>query len=290
MKYFHLCVILLFAITGASAQKMDANQIRQKMAEIRRNTNWDNAQEAKKANEKIRELSKQLMLSGKNNNPSNDQQVQEQMEEGAEYKSKLFKQMWEIAKKGENADVLLAEPLREEIIEDFKDDESPKIKNADYFNEMTMLCIDMSLKTVQRTIDQMSQYKSIKTLVITGGQFGAPVNLDDLLYRARNYPLEELYIINFKNFVTAIPQNVGNFKRLNLLSLVNNDIKKLPVDIENLNLLKKLYADINPITTALPVVGKLKHLEILGISKTKISKAETDKLKQLLPNCKIETQ
>lgn len=58
----------------------------------------------------------------------------------------------------------------------------------------------MSLKTVQRTIDQMDKYKSIKTLIITGGQFGSAVNLDDLLNKAKNYPLEELYIINFKIF------------------------------------------------------------------------------------------
>ncbi len=290
MKYFLLCGLFLFTAALAYPQKMDANQIRQKMAEIRRSTNWDNAAEAKKANEQIRELSKQLMMSGKKNSNSNNEQAKEQLEKGVEFRSKLFKQMWETAKKGEHADILLAEPVRKEIIEEFKNDESPKVESSGYYDDMTMLCIDMSLKTVQRTIDQMDKYKSIKTLVITGGQFGMPVNLDDLLYRARNYPLEQLYIINFKNFVTEVPKRTGSFKKLILLSLVNNNIKKLPADIGNLNLLKTLYVDINPITTALPAAGKLIHLENLGIAKTNIPKEEVERIKQLLPNCKITTQ
>jgi hypothetical protein len=191
---------------------------------------------------------------------------------------------------GKDADILLAEPLREEIIEEYKDDESPIIKSQDYLDEMTMLVIDMSLKTVQRTIDQMEKFKSIKTLIITGGKFGTAVDLQNLLNKAKNYPLEELYIINFKIFVNSIPKQIKQFKNLKLLSILNNNVNSLPAEVENLKSLKTLYVDINPLTTLLPTVGKLNQLENLGIGQTNIAQSEIDKIKQLLPNCKILLQ
>lgn len=291
MKYFLLIWALLFAVSAYS-QNMDASQIKKRMAEIRKTTNWDDPTAAKKANEEIKELSKKLMLSGKNQNPTNesDSLKLEQEKENVDYKMKLWGQIQESAKLGENADILLGKPIREEIIEEFKNDESPKIKNQDYLDEMTLLVIDMSLKTVQRTIDQMDKYKSIKTLVITGGQFGSAVNLDDLLKRAKNYPLEELYIINFNIFVNSLPKQIKQFKDLKLLSVLNNNVKSLPSEVGSLASLKTLYVDINPISTLLPTIGKLKQLEKLGVGKTDISKSEIVQIKQLLPNCEVLLQ
>ncbi len=287
-KIFLLCFILLGSL---AAQQLSPSQIRQKMAKIRQSTNWDNAEAAKKANEEIRKLARQLMLSGKNQNTQKDQQIDKSEEEkNVDYKLGLWKQMMEAASKGEDADILLGKPVREEIIEEYKDDESPNIKSQDYLDEMTLLVIDMSLNTVQRTIDQMDKFKSIKTLVITGGKFGAPVNLDDLLTRAKNYPLQELYIINFKNFVTEIPKQVGKFKNLTLLSIINNQLKMLPSEVGTFIKLNTLYVDINPITTLLPTISKLKQLDTLGIGKTSIAQSEIDQIKQQLPNCKILLQ
>ncbi len=291
MKYFLLIWALLFAVSAYS-QNMDASQIKKRMAEIRKTTNWDDPTAAKKANEEIKELSKKLMLSGKNQNPTNesDSLKLEQEKENVDYKMRLWGQMQESAKLGENADILLGKPIREEIIEEFKNDESPIIKNQEYLDEMTLLVIDMSLKTVQRTIDQMDKYKSIKTLVITGGKFGTAVNLDDLFKRAKNYPLEELYIINFKIFVNSIPKQIKQFKNLKLLSVLNNNVNSLPTEVGSLTSLQTLYVDINPISTLLPPIGKLKQLEKLGVGKTDISESEIVQIKQLLPNCEVLLQ
>lgn len=232
------------------------------------------------------------MLSGKNQNPTNesDSLNLEQEKENIDYKLKLLGQINESVKQGENADILLGKPIREEIVEEFKEDESPIIKNPEYFEEMTLLVIDMSLKTVQRTIDQMEKFKSIKTLVITGGQFGTAVNLDDLLKKAKNYPLEELYIINFKIFVNSIPTQIKKFKNLKLLSVLNNNVNNFPVELGSLTSLQTLYVDINPISTLLPTIGKLKHLEKLGVGKTGISESEIAQIKKLLPNCEVLLQ
>jgi len=275
-----------------AAQNQSPEELKKQMAKIRQSTDWNDPVAAKKANDEIKILSKQLMMSGKNQNPTNesDSLKLEQEKEGVEYKMKLWSQIQESAKNGENADILLGKPIREEIIEEFKNDESPIIKNQEYLDEMTLLVIDMSLKTVQRTIDQMDKYKSIKTLIITGGQFGSAVNLDDLLNKAKNYPLEELYIINFKIFVNSLPKQIKQFKNLKLLSVLNNNVKSLPSEVGSLTSLKTLYVDINHISTLLPTVGKLKQLEKLGVGKTNINESEIAKIKQLLPNCEVLLQ
>lgn len=291
MKYFLFCFILLFT-TSAFAQNMTPDQIKKRMSNIRKTTNWDDPAAAKKANDEIKELSRQLMLSGKNQNLKNeiDSLKYEQEKENIEYKLKLFGQIHESIKQGKNTDILLGKPIREEIVEEFKNDESPIIKNPEYFDEQTLLVIDLSLKTVQRTIDQMDKYKSIKTLVITGGKFGAAVNLDDLLKRAKNYPLEELHIINFNIFVNSIPKQIKQFKNLKLLSVLNNNVSSLPTEVESLKSLQTLYVDINPISTLFPTVGKLKNLEKLGVGKTNIRESEITQIKQLLPNCEVLLQ
>lgn len=291
MRYFLFSLIFLFA-ASVFAQQMDANQIKKRMSQIRKTTNWDDPVAAKKANDEIKELSKKLMLAGKNQNPTNqtDSLMLEQEKENIDYKIKLMGQIHEFVKQGEGGDILLGKPIREEIIEEFKNDELPIIKNPEYFDEMTLLVIDMSLKTVQRTIDQMEKFKSIKTLIITGGQFGTAVNLDDLLKKAKNYPLEELYIINFKIFVYSIPTQIKQFKNLKLLSVLNNNVNNLLAELGSLASLQTLFVDINPISTLLPTVGKLKKLEKLGVGKTDISESEIAQIKQLLPNCEVLLQ
>ena len=288
MKKFLLLLVLLLAVPSFS-QDMDATQIKMRMAEIRKTTNWDNPAEAKKANDEIKELSKKLMLSGKNQNPANqsDSLKLEQEKENIDYKLKLFGQINESVKQGENADILLGEPVRDEIAEDYKNDESPTIKNQEYLDEMDLLVIDMSLKTVQRTIDQMEKFKSIKTLIITGSKFGAAVDLQNLLSRAKNYPLENIYIINFKLFVSSIPKQIKQFKNLKLLAVFDNQISSLPSEIGSLFSLETLYIDVNPISSVLSVVGKLKQLKYLGLVKTQISDSEITEIKKLLPNCEV---
>jgi Leucine-rich repeat (LRR) protein len=291
MKKFLLLLVLLLAVPSFS-QDIDATQIKSRMAEIRKTTNWDNPDEAKKANEQIKKLSKQLMMSKVNKNPTNESDSihAEVQKENIETISGMWNQIMESAKNGENADILLGKPIREKIVEEYKNDESPNIKNQEYLDEMDLLVIDMSLKTVQRTIDQMERFKSIKTLIISSGKFGTAVDLIDLLKRAKNYPLEELYIINFKLFVSEIPKQIKQFKNLKLLAVFDNNINSLPTELGSLTSLKTLYIDMNPISVLLPTVGKLKHLEKLGVVKTNIGDLEIADLKKILPNCEVLAQ
>lgn len=289
-RFLIICLMLLFGCAAFSqAKQKSADELKKEMAEIRRNTNWSNESESNKSQAKIEELSKQLMIIRKM-----EQQQQAgatvdsaKLNEEAEYKMGLWKQMMAAVDQGESGDILLAKPLREKIVEAYKNDESPKVKNPLYFEEQTFLCIDMSVPTIQRIIDQMENFKSIKALMITCSKEPVSVDLEDLLARAKNYPLEQLHIINFKQYVNDIPDEIGQFNGLKVITLFNNNIEQLPASIDQLADLQKLYVDINPIPTLLPSISSLKMLDTLGVAKTQISESEIGQIKALLPNCKI---
>jgi Leucine-rich repeat (LRR) protein len=261
---FLICIFACFA----SAQQ-DPASIKKKMAQIRSSTNWEDAAAAKKANEQIKELSKQLMMTG---NPQGEQPKNQSKDEAEQAKKDAtddkmdsWGQVMKSAEGGKNADVFLAEPVREQIKDEYKQEESNKIKGKAVLDEMTLLCINMSSPTVQLLIDQMENYKSIRILVITCGKNGAAVDLESLIAKAKNYPLQQLYIINFKGFVTKVPKSISNFQDLNLLALYNNKISQLPPELNSLVSLKKLYVDMNPVTILTPSINKMNNLDTLGI-------------------------
>lgn len=262
------------------------------MAEIRRSTDWGNETEANKAQAKIEELSKQLMMIRKV-----EQQQQAgatvdsaKLQEDVDYTMKLWSQMMKIVDQGEGTEWDLAKPLREEIVEAYKEDQSPKNINPEVLNSVTVLRIDMSLPTVQRTIDVMQNFKAIKTLIITGGVNGAPVDLATILSKAADYPLKALYIINFRQFVSSIPKQINNFSQLETVALFNNNLDQLP-DVSGFSSsLDSLFIDINPVSTLFPQISSLTNLKKLGIAKTSISEAEIKQIQLLLPECKILLQ
>lgn len=286
-RLFGICLLLISLTSVFYSQEMDATQINQKITQIRRSTNWDDAASAKKANEEIKRLSRQLMLVKQNVNKKNPGKVDEIKEQNITAREQVWGQMMKAFKEGKEGDLLLGTPVREEIVEEYKNDDLPIIKNQEVLEEQTLLVIDMSQKLVQRLIDQMENLKSIKTLVITGGKHGVPVNLSDILNRAGEFPLEELYIINFNQFVKTIPKEIGTFTKLQVVSFVGNQLTNLPKELNALTGLRVLYADMNPITTILPFIKNQVNLEEVGVAKTKIPNNELTQISKLFPNCKI---
>jgi len=289
-RFLIICLLLLLtSVAYSQAKQKSADELKKEMAEIRRSTDWGNEAEANKAQAKIEELSKQLMMIRKV-----EQQQQAgvtvdsaKLQEDVDYKMKLWSQMMKIVDQGEGAEWDLAKPLREEIVEAYKEDQSPKNINPEVLNSVTVLRIDMSLPTVQRTIDVMQNFKAIKTLIITGGVNGSPVDLATILNKAADYPLKTLYIINFRQFVNSIPQQINNFSQLETVALFNNNLDQLP-DVNGFSSsLDSLFIDINPISTLFPQISSLTKLKKLGIAKTSISEAEIKQIQLLLPECKI---
>jgi len=290
MKIFlAFCLICCMAMNPKTQQ--NAASIKQQMSAIRKSTNWEDPAAAKKANEQIKELSKQLMMTGnpQGNQPPNQSKAEAEQakKDATEEKMKTWGQVMKSAAAGKEADVFLAEPIREQIKSEYKEEESNKMKGKEYLEEMTFLCINMSSPTVQLLIDQMENYKSIKTLVITCGKSASAVDLEALIAKAKNYPLQQLYIINFKSSVTKVPKTISNFHDLTFLALYNNKILRLPPELGSMASLKKLYIDMNPVTVLTPTINMMTKLDTLGIAKTLIADAELIKIKQQLPNCKI---
>jgi Leucine-rich repeat (LRR) protein len=205
-------------------------------------------------------------------------------------REKMWEQTEKIAAKGKGAEIDLAEPVRDKIVTVYEEDRDPSVKNADFFQQQTLLVIDMSRKEANLLIDQLENFRGITTLVVTGGRHGAPVDLPKILDKAKHLPLKELYIFNFKQFLTTVPESVGAFINLERLALFNNNLTKIPSAISKMHGLKVLQIDMNPVTTVLPTLAEQFGLRELGVGKTGISAAEQARLAKLLPDCRIVTK
>jgi hypothetical protein len=304
MRYVLIVFIFCLSAMAGAQTGQSPDQIRAKMAEIRRTTNWDDPAAAKKANEEIRDLSKQLMSGGSSQggyapgsgsgtgnqqgNPDSDdgEELAKISQEMARQKADIFGQIWEAAAGGEGADILLAEPLREEIVKEYGEEDNPQ-SIPFVAEELEELVIDVSMKGIQAIIDNMPLYKSIKTLVITNSTSPVPADLYTILKNAANYPLKELYIVNLGVYVTTLPKEISQFRNLVTLGIFSNRISTLPDNISSLRSLKKLYADNNPLTTTFPVLNGLPQLEELGLINTKVPESEISRIREMYPSCKV---
>lgn len=292
-------ILLLFLVIGISlyAQNTgtDAASIRAQMSAIRKSTNWSDPAAAKTANAKIQELAAKLTSALRQANPNaakpmdgmTKDEAADIQKETDDFNNELWKQMMKIVQEGGKGKWDLAEPLREEIVEEYKEDENPAIKNAEWLKSMTYLLINYSLPQVQVIIDQMPNFRGIKTLIITTEK---PVTAPDLLQVLRNakdYPLEELYVINFGPRLTSLPSAVADFPNLKILAIYNNGIGSLPAVISKLSGLSSLQIQDNPISTLQPVIASLKNLKELGLEKTKLTENEINQIQKSLPECKI---
>lgn len=298
MKKIQILFLFLVICLSGVAQNTgnDAGSIRAQMSAIRKSTNWSDAAAAKAANTKIQELAAKLTQALRQGKPQTlppgsegikPEEAAKIQQENDDYGNKLWNQMMKIVQEGGKGKWDLAEPLREEIVEEYKEDENPAIKSTEWIQSMPYLLINMSMPHAQVVIDQMPVFRGIKILIITTEEKGKAVNLEDILKNASEYPLEELYINNFGSSVSSIPSVVGNFSALRVLSLYNNNIKQLPSSISKLQKLKTLQADINPINSIIQTVSALGGLNQLGIAKTEIPETEIARIQQALPNCKI---
>lgn len=299
-----LVFCLFFAFENSFAQNRTA-QIRQEMAKIRQTTNWDNPAEAKKAQEKIKVLMKELMGETSKNNPQfggssspnsstegdsdnkDGQKMQEMTEAMNQHKMQVYEQIMEAAAAGEGADILLAEQQREAIVKAYEQDDDKSIKNADYLSNMTYLYLDLSMPGIDLVIDSMENFQNIKVLIITSKDIPSYTDIATILRNASKFPLEELYIINLKVFFANLPSEIYQFQNLKILELFQNNIKTVPNDISKFSKLETLMIDMNPIQSIDSQVNKLSHLKELGITKTQIPQSEVDAIKKSKPNLKI---
>jgi Leucine-rich repeat (LRR) protein len=292
MKFLSLLILLCSLACFTTAQQ-NAASIKQQMSAIRKSTNWEDPVAAKKANEQIRELSKKLMMTGNPQGelPKNlsEKEVEQAKKNAVDEKMKTWEQVMKSAAGGESADILLAEPVREEIKEEYRKEETDGINPA-ILSESTILILDFSLPVTQLLVSQMELFKSINTLIIIGVESTLPVDLNSILQKAIKYPLSELYIFGFQEKLKIVPSKVALFPELITLGLFCNQISVLPSGLIQLTKLKELHIDFNPIKTLQPINNLIKNLEVLSLKKTEIPQYEIDALTQKFPDCKILTE
>lgn len=297
MKQIQILFVLLVVGLATLAQNQDNSPaaIRAQMAAIRKSTAWNDPVAAKAANAKIQELAAKLTKALRQANPDASQisgmtkdESADLQQEADDFNNKLWNQMMKIAREGGKWD--MAEPLREEIVQEYKDDEDPSIKNPEWFQSMSCLLINLSLPQVQVIIDQMPLYRGIKTLIVTTEKPVSNLDLNKILDNAKDYPLEDLYIINFGPTLTSLPPEVSKFQDLKTLGIYNNGLNSLPTEVSKLTGLTALQIQDNPISSILPTVNSLKNLKELGVALTKISETEISQIQKKLPECKITTE
>jgi hypothetical protein len=291
-------VLCLMTIVGFS-QSQGSEEIKKQMAAIRRQTNWNDTSAAQKANQQIEELSVKLTEAIRKERGVGQQQgagvmsgadsvAMKLQQEIDDENNMLWSQMMQIVRDGGGMD--LAAPLREKIAKEYEDVETPKVRSSEFAEHVNILVVNMSLKGIQVIIDQMPQFKSVTTLIITASQPGTQSDLEAIMQKASGYDLKELYIINFGSGVTTLPGTISGFSQLEKLVLFNNQISTLPDSFSALKSLKVLLIDKNPVSTLQPIVTSFKKLETLGVAQTGIGTTEIDQIKQQLPQCKVLTE
>lgn len=296
VKLFRLLKILLIIIvtfTGfaLAAQNQDAESLKKRMTAIRQSTNWKDKEQAAKANEEIRKLAKQLMMTNTPQaKPGEDQSTvptgNQMSEENVELKMKLWAQLWQSFSNADDADLDLAKPVRDEIVAAYKEDSDHSVKNSELINSISTLYLNMSMPGIDAIIAQMPQFKNIRTLVIICDNV-CPVDLEDIFSKAAEYNLEQLYVLNFKSGVASLPESIGVFKNLKELSLINNRLNQLPASVSTLTALENLYIDVNPVNTLKDRISGLHQLKNLGVKDTSISEEELLQIHTILPQCTI---
>jgi Leucine-rich repeat (LRR) protein len=305
MRYVLMVLILLVSALVSAQTTQSPDQIRAQMAKIRQTTNWDDPVAAEKANAEIKKLAKQLMISGSQQSGSGSgagagnkqgqissddaEALAEINQEMAQQKVDIFSQIWKAAAGGEGADILLAEPLREEIVQEYKEDENNTI-NPEITEKLDILVLDLSMPGIDAIIDAMPQFKSISTLVIFGGVNRVSLNPGMILENAEDYPLTDLYILGFGRSFTSLPKNITRYKNLKILNLSGNNFESLPPEIVDLDQITELYLNNNPIKTLFPGISQLKNLNTLCLHGTLVPADEIVKIEQLYPECKILIQ
>ena len=99
------------------------------------------------------------------------------------------------------------------------------------------------------------------------------------------YNLTELKLS--ETHLTTVPEFIGNLTNLRVLSFYKTNLTELPDWIGNLTNLTKLYLNRNNLTRLPESIGNLTNLNILGFADNPISESELERLKSLLPNCKL---
>lgn len=298
-------------VLGQSETPKTATEILKEIERITTKTNWTNEAAAERAAKRLEELGNILTNSPPSKEEDSEESQQEEElpfdinpqeiansavgamagsgDEGIDRRKKeLYQKLIKIGLSGEEyPDMDMAQPVRDDIVEEYQEEEK-KYLHPGLFKELEILIIDFSDPKSVAIIPKIASYSEIKTLILTGGKNHAePISLASVLTNCKSMKLQELYIINFQNHLTQLPEFALDHSQLIYLGLFNNQLTVLPQCIYRFGSLKTLHLDKNPLEEISRLIGNLTKLTELGIAGTQIKPDRIESLKRQLPNCKI---
>lgn len=89
------------------------------------------------------------------------------------------------------------------------------------------------------------------------------------------------------NPITVLPREIEELKNLEILNLQDCALEAVPF-INKLPKLEKVFLHGCPITKLPDDLSNWKNLKLLGLHRTKLDKAEQERIRRALPNCRIQ--
>jgi len=178
---------------------------------------------------------------------------------------------------------------------------SPSITNWEQiqflkFNNTSLDSLPVNLAYCQKLIGiEIENNKSNSTLKIPYS-FGYLKNIQ--LIQIHNTPcdtlprsisnLQNLHILSLVNCsLKRLPKSIGKLNKLTELNLSNNQLQQLPESLYQLKNIETLILKNNPELSISPLIANLQKLQLLNIQGCKVSPAQLEEIKALLPQCKI---
>jgi hypothetical protein len=143
-----------------------------------------------------------------------------------------------------------------------------------------VLSIDLENQGLSKLSYKLSRLDKIVSINLLGNQFETfPTVLSKLT------TLEEISLSS--NELASIEAEIGQLKNLRILIMNNNQLKELPKEIGELTNLLYLEIGNNKLTSLPEEIKYLTSLEVLHLERNNLSETEKQRIKQLLPKCKI---
>ncbi|KAG2327788.1 hypothetical protein Bca52824_010516 [Brassica carinata] len=133
------------------------------------------------------------------------------------------------------------------------------------FSNLTMLSyLGLSHNDLTGSFPLLQTHSKLSYLDLSNNHFSGALNPNSSLFE-----MHQLVTLNlaFNNFISSLPLEFGNLKKLEVLSLSNNGFfGQVPPTISNLTWLTRLFLDSNELTGSLPFVQNLTKLYDLELS------------------------
>jgi Leucine-rich repeat (LRR) protein len=147
-----------------------------------------------------------------------------------------------------------------------------------------LLSLNLEINQLTTLPSEIGELKNLQSLNLSSNQFTTlPVQIEEL----KNLRSLSLHSNQNLDFI-AVSIKLKGLKKLESLDLGFNQLTTLPTQIGELKNLQSLDLYYNQLTTLPTQIGELKNLRYLDLENNPIPKEEQEKIRKLLPNCKIQ--